>query len=269
MAAPAAMTLIASVVGLAAIVAALPPLAQDPSYHRFADARTMLGIPNAANVLSNLPFALVGMAGLVHLLRPAAADPTSRFVDRRERRCWAVAFAGLGLTAVGSGYYHWAPDSARLVWDRLPMTLAFMGLLAAVVAERASPRLGIALLGPLVAVGLASVIHWDVTERAGQGDLRAYGAVQFYPFVVIPLLVLTCPSRYTRGGDYLVAVVIYGMAKVFEAGERPLFALGGILGGHALKHLAAALAGYWLLRMLRRRRTLPEVGAGGYDTMKR
>ena len=42
----------------------LPPIAQDPTYHQFADQRTLLGIPNFWNVVSNLPFVLVGAMGL-------------------------------------------------------------------------------------------------------------------------------------------------------------------------------------------------------------
>ena len=39
------------------------PIAQWASYHAFADARAWLGLPNAQNVLSNLPFALLGLWG--------------------------------------------------------------------------------------------------------------------------------------------------------------------------------------------------------------
>ena len=42
----------------------LPPISQDQSYHQFADQRTLLGVPNFWNVVSNLPFIAIGAAGL-------------------------------------------------------------------------------------------------------------------------------------------------------------------------------------------------------------
>jgi len=57
----------------------LPPIAQDPSYHQFADQRTLLGIPNFWNVVSNLPFVLVGTMGLWQFGRDRASCFSSGF----------------------------------------------------------------------------------------------------------------------------------------------------------------------------------------------
>src|SRR5712691_5914887 len=113
----------------AAVAAAclVPPIPQDPAYHRFADTRPMSGVPNAWAVLSNLPFVLVGLAGLRQVLT-APAGAAAPFVESRERWPYALFFAGVALTGVGSGYYHWAHDNARLVWDRLPLTIGFVAL---------------------------------------------------------------------------------------------------------------------------------------------
>ncbi|MGA8921400.1 MAG: hypothetical protein WB540_21920, partial [Pseudolabrys sp.] len=46
----------ASLVGLLL----LPAIAQDQSYHEFADQRTLFGIPNFRNVVSNFPFVAIG-----------------------------------------------------------------------------------------------------------------------------------------------------------------------------------------------------------------
>ena len=40
------------------------PIAQPEHFHEFADRRTMFGVPNAADVLSNAGFAIVGLWGL-------------------------------------------------------------------------------------------------------------------------------------------------------------------------------------------------------------
>ncbi|PYU18912.1 MAG: hypothetical protein DMG30_26090 [Acidobacteria bacterium] len=119
---------------------------------------------------------------------------------------YAVFFLGVALTSIGSAYYHWAPDNGRLVWDRLPMSIAFMSLLAAIITERITVNAGLRSLLPLMALGIASVLYWHLTELKGQGDLRLYGLVQFYPVMAIPLLLTLFPARYTRSADLFVAV---------------------------------------------------------------
>src|SRR6185295_17669796 len=100
------------------------------------------------------------------------------FIDPREQLPYLVFFLGALLTCFGSAYYHAAPDNARLVWDRLPMTLGFAGLVSAAVAERADLRLGLRALWPLLGLGVASVIYWYATERGGAGNVIPYAAYQ-------------------------------------------------------------------------------------------
>jgi hypothetical protein len=232
----------------AAIAAVLAPIPQDPAYHRMADSRGFLGIPNALNVLSNLPFVLAGVAGLGALGSGGIA-----FLDPRERWPYAVFFGGLTLTGLGSAYYHLAPGDARLMWDRLPLAITIMALFAATIAERIAVGAGLALLGPLVALGVGSVLYWHAGETRGHGDLRLYGFVQFYPMLAIPLMIALFPARYTGTGDLGVTVAFYAVAKVFELADRAILSLGHLVSGHTIKHLMAALAGYWILRMLRSR----------------
>ena len=239
----------AAVVG----VALLPRMAQSQSYHQFADTRTMWGVANALNVLSNVPFLVVGLMGLAFVVRGwGRAD--EHFIEARERWAYAIFLAGVTLTCLGSSYYHLAPDNARLVWDRLPMTLGFMSLFAAMIGERVSLQTGMALLGPLNLAGLASVVYWWWTESHGAGDLRPYIAVQFFPLLAIPLMLVMFPGRYTRAVDIWVAVGWYGAAKVLELMDAQIYqATGGLVSGHSLKHVAAAAAAWWVVRMLERR----------------
>lgn len=238
---------------MAAVVAAwIPPVAQDPAYHRMADGRMLLGIPNALNVLSNLPFVLVGALGCWGLRGRRVA-----FRDPRERRPYRVFFAGLLLTGLGSAYYHLAPDNARLAWDRLPLAVALMALFAAIIGERLSVRAGLLLLPLLVALGAGSVWIWYRGELLGGGDLRLYGMVQFYPLLAVPILSLL-PPRYSGGGWLLGAILLYALAKAFEALDAPIFGLGRALSGHTLKHLFAALSGYAVWRMLQTRQPARE-----------
>jgi hypothetical protein len=164
-------------------------------------------------------------------------------VDARERWPYALGFFGLLLTSLGSSYYHLAPDDARLLSDRLPMTLVFMPLVAAMIAERISVKAGLWLLPVLTAIGAGSVRQWYESELRGKGDLRMYATVQVYALVVL-LIALLLPAKYTRSGDLLWVVGFYAPAKILETADRQVFALTGrTLSGHALKHLAAAAAG--------------------------
>lgn len=220
-----------------------PPLPQLADYHHFADARTFWGIPNALNVLSNLPFLLIGIWGLLAVRRAS-------FLGSRERMPYGVLFAGVAVTAFGSAYYHLAPDNDRLVWDRLPITLGFMGFFAAVISERVSLRAGRALLWPLVAVGVASVAYWHWTELQGAGDLRWYLLVQLYPLLAIPLLMAWFAPHYTAGRYIILAIALYVVAKGLELADVPVFAALHQVSGHTLKHLAAAGASACLVRMV-------------------
>jgi len=227
-----------------------PPIPQDPAYHHFADTRTVLGVPNGLNVLSNLAFAVVGLAGLWVLLR-GRVD----LRDRRERWPWGMFFAGVALTSLGSAWYHLAPSNDTLVWDRMPMAIAFMGLFAAVIAERISVRAGLQLLWPLVLAGVAGVLYWYFTQRSGDGgDLRPYVLVQFYPVLAIPLVLLLFPRTYTLAIGYVGAWAGYALAKVVELADVPIFRRSGVVSGHTLKHLVAAAGIGILVWMLVRRR---------------
>lgn len=222
------------------------PVAQDPAYHRFADRRTLLAVPNFLDVFSNLAFAVVGIVGLKAVARSQDLGEASV--------AWRVFYAGVLLTAFGSGYYHLGPNNETLIWDRLPMTIAFMSFVAIVVGEYLSPRLGSRMLVPLLVMGAGSVFYWGWTESLGRGDLRAYALVQFLPMLLIPGIVLLYRERSKLGPYVAGMIVFYIAAKLFEFFDAAVFAAGGVVSGHTLKHLAAALAPACLLYALRQRR---------------
>ena len=134
------------------------------------------------------------------------------------------------------------------------MTIVFMSLVSAIIVERISPRAGLWLLPVLLAIGLGSVLQWHLSELHGAGDLRFYSAVQAYSTLFL-LIALLLPSSYTRGADLAIVAGLYVLAKVLEILDRPIFELGHLVSGHTLKHLAAAAAGYWILRMLLKRQS--------------
>ena len=228
----------------------LPPLPQPLDYHDFADQRGALGIDNFLDVVSNAAFLLAGIAGLVVVLSGRA-----RFEFPQERWPWLVFFAGILLTAAGSSYYHLEPNNETLFWDRVPMTIAFAGLVAGQIAERMSPRVGVALLTPMLAIGAASVIYWRATERAGAGNVLPYAILQAYTMAAVLLLAFTHPSRYTRGSDIYWVFAAYLAAKVTETFDAEFWEwTAGVISGHTLKHYFAALAGVIVCLTLARRR---------------
>lgn len=231
--------------GIGVLIFRLPPIPQPASYHQFADQRRWLGIPNFGNVISNAAFAIVGVCGILFIRRHAQ----KALLDPRERWPFLGVFIGLLLTAFGSAYYHLAPNNAHLVWDRLPMTIVFGSLVAALIVERMSVRAGLQLLPWFVVLGAGSVVQWYWNEIHGHGDLRIYAAVQLYSALAL-LLALLLPPRYTRSRDFAIVFGFYVLAKLFETADRQIFAFHHIVSGHTLKHLAAAAAGYWILRML-------------------
>jgi hypothetical protein len=223
-------------IALAALVALWlqGPIPQPQAYHAFADARTLLGVPNFWNVASNLPFPLLAAWGLWRV-RSGPLDPLAD----AQRPAWWIFFLGAFAVGFGSAWYHLHPDNASLVWDRLPMTLAFMALFAALLGEHLDVRLGRRALWPLLVVGLASVAWWHLTESRGHGDLRFYAAVQFLPLLMIPGLLLAFP-RPGRGPLWVV-LALYALAKALEHWDAAILAAIGLTGGHAFKHVAAAI----------------------------
>ena len=236
--------MVASLLGLLL----LPPIPQNQNYHDFADQWTFLGIPNFWNVVSNFPFVVIGAAGMWQSRRNPAI---------------AILFLGILLTGFGSAYYHLDPDDRSLFWDRLPMAISFMAILAIAIEERVDAKAGSILLWPLVAVGIFSLLLWRWT-----GDLRLYGWVQFFPCLAVPLLFLLFRPKYTGTSYWLVAAALYALAKVFEFYDEAIYSFGSIVSGHTLKHFAAAAACFTILMYFRIRRPIT-AAAQGMNTRKR
>ncbi|MHC5018983.1 MAG: ceramidase domain-containing protein [Planctomycetota bacterium] len=226
------------------------PITQDPAYHAFADERTLLGTPNFWNVWTNLPFVLAGCLGLGWMAR-------DRNNARGVRAPIAVFFVGMLLTGFGSAYYHWAPTTETLFWDRLPLTLAFMSLAALAVQDRLGDRAGRMALVPLLILGPGTILWWRLT-----GDLRWYAMVQFFPMLAIPVLLATCPGLRFRSGHWWAVAALYAGAKAAELGDHDVhLALG--FSGHAAKHLLAAGVPYVVWRMARRPRSAEAIERSG------
>ena len=247
----ASLALLTSTVVLTIIVFYfLNPIPQSGSYHHFADQRSWQGIPNAWNVLSNIAILLPGLCGLILLFSPEKVQ----FNDQRERWLWIGVSIGLILTAVGSSYYHLAPNNSRLVWDRLPMIVVFISFLAALISERINIRLGLWLWPVLLALGFYSVLFWYVSELRGYSDLRFYIGIQAFT-ILAAIIMMISPSPYDRNWDLAVVIACYILAVLFDLFDHQVNTItGAVVSGHSLKHVAVGMAGAWLIWMIWKRK---------------
>ncbi len=248
----------AAAAALLALFLFTAPLPQDLAYHDFADKRTILGISNFGNVMSNLLFMVVGLAGAWYVLRHSHAVCLPGL-----EIAYLVFFSGIFLTAFGSGYYHLAPGNESLVWDRLTMTIGFSGLFAIIVGEFISPRIGRAIVIPLLLAGVLSVEYWGWTETAGAGDLRLYAVFQFLPIMLIPVILWQFKPAIGSARVFWIMLLFYVLAKLAESLDGQIFAAGGIVSGHSLKHIFAAMTpATFLYELMRRRRLIMAANDG-------
>lgn len=242
-----------TLIALSAIVAltvilSLDPIPQDITYHLFVDTREIGSIPNFWNVVTNIPFAIVGLLGLYQTRQPNKL----KIIDDT-RIAYVLLFFGTLLVGFGSSYYHLEPNNQTLVWDRLPMTIAFMALFSIIISEFIAIRSGKALLLPLVVTGMLSVLYWHVSEIRGEGDLRFYALVQFYPMLAIPVMLLCFRSKCSHVRAYWWLLLLYVIAKLFEQADGEVYDMLGVISGHSLKHLFAALGMFVLLLFYQKR----------------
>ncbi|XP_042021662.1 uncharacterized protein LOC121769060 [Salvia splendens] len=227
-----------------------PAIPQSQEYHNFADQREFLGIPNFLNVISNFPFLVVGVVGLVLCYY----GNYFKLSLPGELFGWTFFFAGVAAVGFGSSYYHLEPNDARLVWDRLPMTVAFTSIIAIFIIERVDARKGTFSIIPLTLAGVVSILYWRFFD-----DLRPYAVIQFVPCIAIPLMAILLPPMYTHSTYWLWAAGFYILAKIEEAADVPIYNVTfHIMSGHTLKHLCAALVPVFLTLMLAKREVAEE-----------
>lgn len=211
---------------------------QDSAYHLFADTHKIGGIQNFWNVFSNLPFLLAGLYGLWRCRYLA---------ERNSNNAYITVCIGVLLVSIGSAYYHYAPSTMTLLWDRLPMTVAFMGLFSLLLDEYVLCSNKSLTLVPLLAIGIGSAIYWYWTETHGVGDLRPYALVQFLPLVLMPIILWLFRGDYLNTTMLIAALVLYILAKGFEHFDRQVLALFGVMSGHTIKHLLSGIAGLCII----------------------
>jgi hypothetical protein len=219
----------------------IKPIAQDTTYHQFANEKCICTVSNFWNVISNIGFVITGVLGIRFLTRNAIITPI----------LW-VLFAGVVLTGFGSAYYHYAPNNATLVWDRLPMTIVFTSFFALIYSWCFCTKTGFKIWIFSLAMGIFSVFYWQYTESQYKGDLRLYAIVQFLPILLIMIILASNYSTHTFLVKPIVAIVFwYVLAKLLEHYDRSFYELTHLISGHPIKHIAAAVATYYIYKMVK------------------
>lgn len=196
------------------------------------------------NVVSNLPFIIIGFAGAIYLLKKYNLCSKE---EKLATLSYLVFFIGIFLTGFGSAHYHLNPNNSTMVWDRLPLAISFMAFVSAIFYERLKIKSAVFLFA-LILFGAFSIIYWHLTELQGQGDLRPYIIVQFYPMILIPFILWKFPSRYMKSNDLWIVMVFYAIAKAFELSDKLVWPMGNIISGHTFKHIFAGIAVYWVFK---------------------
>jgi len=233
------------------LVFCLPAIPQPLAYHNIADQRTILGLPNGLNVLSNLAFFIPGLLGIFIL----CSQPLPRsFGKPHEKIAFFVLFLGAILASIGSAYYHLDPNNETLVWDRLPIAVVQGAILCILIADRVKAEAGLYLLLPLILLGIIATLYWDYTEHLGRGDLRFYAYTEILPIIIILLLLWLFPARYQGQSYVFEAFAFYALGRIGEFFDSWIYKLTAqVISGHTLKHVAMGLGIYFLVRYMQYR----------------
>lgn len=207
------------------------PTADRPEYYAFADVRPLLGLNNFMDVTTNGAFLLVGAIGWMRV---------------RHSGQWPRSLSAFGLTVaaatfvtgLGSAWFHLDPSPISIFWDRIPMAVAFSALIGLVIADRWDKKIGMNCMLGLTAISVCSLIAW----RLGWGDLRPYYLLQYAGLPFIIGLAVARPKGEVANVAILTGLGLYVVAKVFESADRSVFETTGLVSGHSMKHLVAAVA---------------------------
>ena len=216
----------------------LKPIPQDLSYHNFADMRTIFGISNFFDVISNLPFFIVGFVGCCTVIK---------YWGLPQSWSWLVLFLAVLSVSLGSAYYHLIPENNTLTWDRLPMAIGFMALLVIVLTDYINENLEKWLLLPMCSLGVFSVAYWHLTD-----DLRIYAWVQFASMTLILITILVYKQTYLSTKYLLFSFLFYILSKFAEHFDKFIYEVTSeILSGHTIKHLLASIATLFFYLLVR------------------
>jgi Ceramidase len=214
------------------------PILQSQEYHYFADQLTFFFIPNFWNVISNLPFVIIGSIGIFTALNSFKNNPL------KHNFVWF--FVGIFLTGFGSAYYHYNPNDTTLIWDRLPMTISFMSFLSIIIGEFINVSFAKKALYPFLIIGILSIIYWILFQ-----DLRMYLLVQFLPITLIPIILFLSKNNLKFKKYFWLILTTYIIAKFLESYDLFIYTTSyKTISGHTLKHIVASIGPFIFYRFV-------------------
>lgn len=225
--------LLVACLGLLALGAWGPSIAQPSHYHAFADQRALFGVPNIMDVFSNLAFAGFGLLGAWRIgrLPQGAISPVQRSLAD-------LFFAGLFMTAICSAWYHLQPHDTGLAVDRCGMVIAFARLLGLAAATRVSDRAGQWLTLAVLVSGAWSIWTWSTVA-----NVLPWAVLQFGGIVLMLGLGFLAPRDGALPVPWITVILAYALAKVLEQADAQVYHLTGeLVSGHTFKHIVASLA---------------------------
>jgi hypothetical protein len=229
--------LLAALLSLLLVAVFAPAVAQPAHHHAFSDQRAWSFIPCAMDVLSNLAFALWGLAGLTSLARQARQTLPLPAV---QHGLAVLFFAGLLVITAASAWYHWQPDDAGLAVDRLGMVAAFAGLLGLAASDRISGRAGVVLASLVLVLGPISIGAW-----VASGNVLPWVVVQFGGMALVLGLACLKPLPGALAVRWGLVIAIYAVAKWLEQADAAIYIwTSGLIAGHSLKHVVAGCAAW-------------------------
>ena len=231
-----ALAVIAATVGLLAWGPV--PIGRDA--HHYADSRAWFGIPNALNVLVNLP--LFWLAAWGWCATRASGWP------RPLRAPWQCFHLCAMVTALTSAMYHAAPSDGLYVLSLMGQAGAFALLTFGLLAERVNRHFGstAACLATVLFIALAGAAMLRQGQAPADIDLRPLLGLEAIPGLLIPMAALSLAGSHTKASSWVVVVMLYGLAKLFEYADEAIFRATGVISGHSLMHLSLAVAVGWM-----------------------
>lgn len=237
------------------IFSLLKPIHPPINYHQFADRRSLWGVSNFADVVSNLFFYCLGVLGLISSLVHIKKVKALNYANQFTRTCYGLFFFSILAVGFGSTYYHLNPVNETLLWDRLPLGIAASSFISALLSEHFSLKFAKITFIPLLLLGIFSVLYWFYTANFGPGDLRPYVALQLFPIIFIPVFLLFYPKPYDKTSYLWGALLFYALARICEVLDKPIYLhTAQVISGHTLKHLMAGLAVLCIYLYLRTRK---------------
>lgn len=232
----ALVLLAAMALALATGLLAWGPVPLAGSTHLYADRRGWSGLPNAFNVLVNLPLVAAAIWGL-------RATRASRW-PAELRRAWGAFHGCVLMTGLLALAYHLHPANGSWLLATAAVCGAFVMLAAGVLAERVDLRFG--RTGVLLAfAGLVTLAAIGVA-LGGWSDLRPFLWIEVLPILLIPAGAVSLPGPYTRSVDWIVMLAAFALAKLADIADAEIYSALGWISGHSLMHLGMAAVTGWM-----------------------